>query len=78
MHHPLRKPGAAWDLEIDDTTIVRSAKLALSKGEANCPLYISCSYTSSLTIHKLFFIQISQWRKSLLRLEPLQWGYGGS
>ncbi|MNT32523.1 hypothetical protein D3C72_1684100 [compost metagenome] len=31
---PLRKPGAACDLEIDETTMVRSARSGLSNGEA--------------------------------------------
>src|SRR3546814_17649899 len=31
---PLRKPGAACDLEIDETTIVRSANSGMSNGEA--------------------------------------------
>ena len=40
---PLRKPGAACDFEIDETTMVRSARSGLSKGEAKVALKTSCS-----------------------------------
>ena len=42
-HQPLRNPGAACDLEMDATAIVRSASSGLSRGEENLPSKISSS-----------------------------------
>ena len=43
-HQPLRKPGAACDLEIEETAMTRSASAVSERGDANsAPSKIRCS-----------------------------------
>ena len=38
MHQPLRNPGAAWDFEIEETTMARSARSGFDSGDENVDL----------------------------------------